>query len=451
MAVGAGFSLRIFRQSARCARLVAVYNARNQLTGISQSGAQGSLSTTYQYDPQGNQIQKARDGQITAFTYDAHDQLIQISRNGSVLGTYRNNHLGLRIEKEAKDPLNPQGPPVRLRTLWDGHSAVMDRSTDNTGADNVIARYDFAGREPIGLWHKQDGAQALHSDALGSVVLTTDTAGAAQAETLFDAWGNPIVEAGQSANKFGYTGHQMDDESGLIYAQARYYDPETGRFLTLDPAEANPDLPLTYNSYLYAYGNPTVWIDPDGRESVSTMIDNAAEGCGPWSCAGYALLKGAYIVGSMGFASVHDPVRDAYDEGKISGARYVGTGVVGGVAVVGVNALTGRMGGALLGGAASVGTKAAIGAGAGAVSAAASDGIEQASHIAAGVQQDYDPSRTVSAAATGAVLGGVLTAAGVKARPLTKRTPQSKPLVLRRQKLLAYRVLVQTLPSRRSR
>ncbi|MBK9219683.1 MAG: RHS repeat-associated core domain-containing protein [Uliginosibacterium sp.] len=104
----------------------------------------------------------------------------------------------------------------------------------------------------------------------GSIVLATDDKGASKAETLFDAWGNPIVDEGQSGNKFGYTGHQMDEESGLIYAQARYYDPETGRFLTQDPAEGDPEAPLSYNSYLYAYGNPTVYTDPDGRKGCTT-------------------------------------------------------------------------------------------------------------------------------------------------------------------------------------
>jgi RHS repeat-associated protein len=249
------------------------YDARNQLTQVSQSGADGTLSTTYGYDLQGNQLNKTRAGLTTTYGYDAHDQLISVARDGTVLGNYRNNHLGLRIEKEAKDPLNAQGPPLKLRTLWDGHDAILDQNESG----QVIARYDFADRAPIGLWHKQDGVQSLHADALGSIVLATDDKGASKAETLFDAWGNPIVDEGQSGNKFGYTGHQMDEESGLIYAQARYYDPETGRFLTQDPAEGDPEAPLSYNSYLYAYGNPTVYTDPTGMYSVSEFGDDLKE------------------------------------------------------------------------------------------------------------------------------------------------------------------------------
>jgi len=53
-----------------------------------------------------------------------------------------------------------------------------------------------------------------------------------------------------------------------FYAKARFYDPEVGRFLTEDPAEGDLTRPPSLHRYLYAYGNPTVWIDPLGRNVV---------------------------------------------------------------------------------------------------------------------------------------------------------------------------------------
>ncbi len=158
--------------------------------------------------------------------------------------------------------------------------------------------------------------------------------------------------------------------------------------------------------YLYAYANPTVYVDLDGYESVNTMIDNAAEGCGAVSCAGWALLKGIYNVSTLGFAAVHDPVRDAYDEGKISGSDYAVKGIGGGLAVAGVSLATARVGGSLVAGATSVTgrvtTSAVVGAGSGAVSDAATQGV----HISVGVQEEYDVGRTVESAALGAAFGG---------------------------------------------
>jgi len=182
------------------------------------------------------------------------------------LRTSTTDHLGLRVEKEAMDPLQPGAPPVRPRTLWDGRSAFLDSTSAG-----VVARYDSDGRHPVGMWSKDDGVQALHHDALGSIVATTDGSGALKSETIYDAWGNVQQATGQSANKFGYAGHQMDKESGLIYFQARYYDPSIGRFITQDPFEGDWQTPLSLHHYLYAYGNPTVYVDLNGYANQSLI------------------------------------------------------------------------------------------------------------------------------------------------------------------------------------
>ncbi|MCD8523082.1 MAG: hypothetical protein LRY72_12575, partial [Saccharospirillaceae bacterium] len=51
----------------------------------------------------------------------------------------------------------------------------------------------------------------------------------------------------------------------LIYANARYLDPDTGRFLSFDPFEGYDDKPVSLNKYLYAYQNPLKYTDPDGK------------------------------------------------------------------------------------------------------------------------------------------------------------------------------------------
>jgi RHS repeat-associated protein len=233
------------------------YDGRNQLTGITDSLAG---NTVLAYDQQGNLTSKTLGNDQTYYRYNARDNLISVTRNSTLLGSYSNDHLGLRIEKEAKDPLQPGAPPVRLRTLWDGRNAFQDSSTDGA----VVSRYESDGHHPVSMWSSIDGSQALHHDALGSIVATTDMAGAIKSETIYDAYGNVQERTGSSANKFGYTGHQMDQESGLIYFQARYYDPSIGRFITQDPFEGDVDTPASLHHYLYAYANPTVYVDLTG-------------------------------------------------------------------------------------------------------------------------------------------------------------------------------------------
>jgi RHS repeat-associated protein len=239
------------------------YDERNQLTQIGQSGAEAWV-INLNYDLQGNLVQKESGNQITTYAWDGNDQLVAVSQNGTLLGKYRYNALGLRVVKEATDPIHPGAPPVMRYTFWDDDAPIQEIGESG----EVVARYEFAGREPIGLIHREDGQQNLHPDGLGSIVLVSSSSGNIHRETLFDSWGNILVESGVPANQLGYTGHLMDAETGLIYMQARYYDPEIGRFISMDPAEGNPDTPASYHRYLYAYGNPTIYIDPDGQSAT---------------------------------------------------------------------------------------------------------------------------------------------------------------------------------------
>ncbi|MBC3876149.1 RHS repeat domain-containing protein, partial [Undibacterium flavidum] len=80
------------------------YDGRNQLTAITDTAAG---NTTLSYDSQGNLSQKIQGSDSTYYSYNARDNLISVRKNNTVLGNYSNNHLGLRVEKEAKDPLQP--------------------------------------------------------------------------------------------------------------------------------------------------------------------------------------------------------------------------------------------------------------------------------------------------------------------------------------------------------
>jgi RHS repeat-associated protein len=62
-------------------------------------------------------------------------------------------------------------------------------------------------------------------------------------------------------------GEQFDSDLGLYYLRARYYNPQTGRFLSRDPEDGNPNDPASLHKYLYAGGDPVNAMDPTGRES----------------------------------------------------------------------------------------------------------------------------------------------------------------------------------------
>ncbi|WP_444940668.1 RHS repeat domain-containing protein [Microbulbifer sp. ZKSA004] len=107
----------------------------------------------------------------------------------------------------------------------------------------------------------------LHTDGLGSVVAASDEGGDLLWRKAYMPYG-AIHENGQAKNPaVGYTGYVQDEDTGLTYMGARYYDPELGRFLQMDPegvlgnVESNP---MMFNRYAYANGNPYRFIDPTG-------------------------------------------------------------------------------------------------------------------------------------------------------------------------------------------
>src|SRR5262249_42715691 len=62
----------------------------------------------------------------------------------------------------------------------------------------------------------------------------------------------------------GFTGHESDDELGLVNAKGRIYDPKVGRFLTTDPIVAEPLSGQAWNPYAYVFNNPLSLVDPSG-------------------------------------------------------------------------------------------------------------------------------------------------------------------------------------------
>jgi RHS repeat-associated protein len=110
--------------------------------------------------------------------------------------------------------------------------------------------------------------QFFHHDGLGSVVNLSDSNGQIQSRSQYDAWGHKRYDNSTSWNRFGFTGHEHDQETNLIYAKARYLDPDQARFLSQDNWEGDINIAPSLHRYLYAYQNPTVYVDTDGNKSV---------------------------------------------------------------------------------------------------------------------------------------------------------------------------------------
>ena len=66
-----------------------------------------------------------------------------------------------------------------------------------------------------------------------------------------------------------YRGEQYDSDLGLYYLRARYYNPLTGRFVSMDPENGIITDPKTLHKYVYADGDPVNLVDPTGRSGTA--------------------------------------------------------------------------------------------------------------------------------------------------------------------------------------
>ena len=182
---------------------------------------------------------------------------------------------------------NPTGNPARLAIVELRHGG-MARAIMAVLQCPVGAGYNCA-LDPGGE------VSYFHTDALGSVRLITNASGAEVATFDYLPFGQEWAgtSSPNSENVLRFTGKERDKETGtgawlpLDYSGARYYQSQTGRFATVDPAldvENALVNPQRWNQYTYALNNPLTFSDPDGR---SPTLVTAAIGGGIGAFAGF--------------------------------------------------------------------------------------------------------------------------------------------------------------------
>lgn len=136
--------------------------------------------------------------------------------------------------------------------------------------NGVINNHISDGTHVVATKLRNDEEQVLYftPDHLGSTVFVTDKAGTVLSKSMYDPFGNAFFEEdlnGTSVeNERKFTNQIYDEETGLYYFNARYYDPENGVFISPDPAMDG------LNHYVYARGNPLLFSDPTGLWGYDT-------------------------------------------------------------------------------------------------------------------------------------------------------------------------------------
>jgi RHS repeat-associated protein len=238
------------------------------------------------FDDNGNLQQDA----TYTYAYDEENRLTQVTRNSdsALVGQYQYDALSRRVQRIA----NPAGVPSTTRYFHDDKRIIEEQDalgvTQATYADgnyiDEVLTMDRGGQ-----------TYYYHQNALWSVAALTDSAANPVERSVYDAYGfvtvtdgafNPIAPNAWGtphsaiANPYLFTGRQLDEETGIYYYRARYYDTGKGRFLQRDPREYEDGM----NLYEYVQSKPVKLLDPSGLCCCDGGCTPPTPGgtCGAW-------------------------------------------------------------------------------------------------------------------------------------------------------------------------
>lgn len=209
------------------------------------------------YDADGNLIRRYRIVDSLALNqrlyWNSGGQLdsMRVTRSGSTqTAKFGYDGFGRRVRKTV-------GPTttyyvfsgIRVIGEYNGTGTFTRAYAYQPGVDQPHAMYQS------GAWHY------YMSDGRGNVRGLVNSAGTiTEAEYKYVPYGDTVTTTGTVSNSIRFAGREFDSETGLYYDRARYYDPNSGRFVSQDAGAL-----LDGNRYTYAANNPVNQRDPSGH------------------------------------------------------------------------------------------------------------------------------------------------------------------------------------------
>lgn len=231
-----------------------------------------------------NEIVDYSNANIDKYSYNG-DELVSCNNNDFSYDdfgnptTYKNKTLnwdnGNRLVKFDNIEFDYDGFGKRIRkgSTYFTYDTSKNLVLMNKGGKSLEFIYDDHGLLGIKRSNEQ---YILRKNAQGDITHIFNLGGTLVARYEYDAWGNHIVldENGNEItnldhigkmNPFRYRGYFYDEETKLYYLINRYYDPETGRFISQDQISyLQPDVINGLNLFAYCGNNPVMRIDENG-------------------------------------------------------------------------------------------------------------------------------------------------------------------------------------------
>ncbi|MBI3773082.1 MAG: RHS repeat-associated core domain-containing protein [Gammaproteobacteria bacterium] len=212
---------------------------------------------------------------LTTYTWDDRGYLIKLQKPGTTVD-YAYNALGARVSKT----VNGQTTKYLTAPVFGMNHVLMELDSNNS----VTARHVYGDHEPLAEEIGGASQYLLPGGSTGNITHALSSSAAVINEYRYDAFGSRTLVSGNTTTRHGYTGEEYDANTGLLYLRARYYDPQLGRFISVDPFLGRMAEPATQNRYVYVMNNPLSFVDPRGLASIEACGDAFSIG-GAGGCA----------------------------------------------------------------------------------------------------------------------------------------------------------------------
>lgn len=265
-------------------------------TGIQISQATNRITEPgYVYDTAGN---LTNEGAAKTYSYDAENRMISAIVDG-VTSTYVYDGNGKRVKKIVNG--------IMTKYIYDEAGALIAEYSNGATITAPTKDYIYGASGLLAVLESIECGtdkelKYITPDHLGSPRIVTNLKGKVLSRHDYYPFGEEIESSlsgrnniqGYGSNdkiKQKFTGYERDDETGLDFAQARYYSSSLGRFMSPDEfaggpvelyffasnAASNPTFyadiydPQSLNKYQYCFNNPLSYVDPDGHDGIGTV------------------------------------------------------------------------------------------------------------------------------------------------------------------------------------
>ena len=340
-AAGAGISYAYDENGNIAAKIPSyIYRFDHNDRMVGATRLEDNADIAYEYDFQGNRVVKriAGDSQVSTTVYA--DKFTELRQNTLIKQVFAENRLVARLFstfdpaliETRLNPLtfadfdqNPEDGKITLEEIrLQGKESETIETRDVEDAlriyfENIESNPDKITFETIStalhetksLPQDPETSYFYLPDHLGSPCIVTDTEGIIVEESTCYPYGENRARAGEFESEYRFTGKELDDETGLYYFGARFYDSKTGRFISVDPLYVNPDRlskerksifltkPKSQNNQAYGESNPLKYYDPNGLENI--IVLNKSSGAGNAGHSAVVIEKdGEYFYFSKG-------------------------------------------------------------------------------------------------------------------------------------------------------